>query len=57
MIAAFIHVSSAVLMLYFGFRGSTHLLVWLGVVALFAIAAYVATAAVRRTTFRTERVL
>jgi APA family basic amino acid/polyamine antiporter len=57
MTAAFVHVASAALMLYFGFRGSTHLLVWLGVVALFAFGAYVATAAVRRTGPRTEHVL
>src|SRR5262249_44362812 len=49
MAAAFIHVASAVLMLYFGFRGSTHLLLWLGVVAVFALAAYATTAAVRAT--------
>jgi APA family basic amino acid/polyamine antiporter len=31
--AAFIHVSSSVFMLYFGFRDSTRLLIWVGVVA------------------------
>jgi APA family basic amino acid/polyamine antiporter len=46
--AAFIHVASAVLMLYFGFRGSTHLLLWLAVVAAFALAGYAVTAAIRK---------
>ncbi len=31
--AAFIHVASSAFMLYFGFRDSTHLLIWVGVVA------------------------
>jgi hypothetical protein len=48
MAAAFIHVASAALMLYFGFRGSTHLLIWLAVVTAFALAGYAITATMRR---------
>jgi len=43
MLAASVHVASAALMLYFGFRGSTHLLGWLGVTAAIALSAYAAT--------------
>jgi APA family basic amino acid/polyamine antiporter len=43
LVAAGVHVASAVFMLYFGFRGSTHLLLWIGVVAAIALVAFVAT--------------
>jgi hypothetical protein len=44
LVAAGVHVGSAAYMLYFGFRGSTHLLVWIVGVAAAALAAYGATA-------------
>lgn len=43
--AAGVHVASAGYMLYFGFRGSTHLLLWVAVVAVVALAGYAATRA------------
>jgi APA family basic amino acid/polyamine antiporter len=43
--AAAVHVASAGLMLYFGFRGSTHLLLWVGAVAAAALLAYATTRA------------
>lgn len=43
LVAAAVHVGSAAYMLYFGFRGSTHLLVWVIGVAAAALLAYGAT--------------
>ena len=43
LLAAGIHVASAVYMLYFGFRGSTHLLLWVAGVAAVTLVAYAAT--------------
>ena len=41
--AAGVHVASAAYMLYFGFRGSTHLLLWVAGVAAVALVAYTLT--------------
>lgn len=41
--AAGVHVASAAFMLYFGFRGSTHLLGWIAGVTAVTLAAYAAT--------------
>ncbi len=38
--AAMVFVASAAWMLYFGFRGSTHLLAWVAVIGITALAAY-----------------
>jgi basic amino acid/polyamine antiporter, APA family len=43
LLAAGVHVASAAYMLYFGFRGSTHLLLWVAGVAAVALVAYAAT--------------
>lgn len=43
LLAAFVHVASAVYMLYFGFHGSTHLLLWVAAVAGVALVAYAVT--------------
>lgn len=48
LLAAAVHVSSAVWMLHFGFRARTHLLAWVGIVVVVTLVAYVATAASRR---------
>ena len=54
MIAAFVHVASAALMLYFGFRGSTHLLLWVAAVSVVALGAYGATEMMRPAAPREE---
>jgi APA family basic amino acid/polyamine antiporter len=43
LLAAGVYVASSVFMLYFGFRGSTHLLAWIAVVAAVALAAFALT--------------
>jgi amino acid transporter len=43
LVAAGIYVASAMWMLYFGFRGKTHLLAWMGVVGVVSLVAYVLT--------------
>jgi APA family basic amino acid/polyamine antiporter len=43
LVAAAIHILSAIWMLYFGFRSSTHLLVWVSVVVMVTFVAYTAT--------------
>jgi basic amino acid/polyamine antiporter, APA family len=43
LLAAGVYVASSAYMLYFGFRGSTHLLAWIAVVAAMALAAFALT--------------
>jgi APA family basic amino acid/polyamine antiporter len=55
LLAASVHVASAALMLYFGFRGSTHLLGWIVVTAAIALSAYAATRSMAASRLSGER--
>jgi len=52
--AAGLYAASAALMLYFGFRNSTHLLLWIAGVAVVALAAHAATRVTRSTGLRSR---
>ena len=55
LLAATVHVASAVFMLYFGLRASTRLLGWIAAVAFVALLAYTATRSMGGTRFSGER--